>query len=498
MTRTISRVFLFLLAATLAGCTLGPDPERPVTVAEGADAFVHAPTSTSDAPSEPARAPDIGEWWRGFADPVTAELVETALAANTDLRAAAARVVEARTRVKSARGARWPQASAGAGASRTKNSFVLPEIGRVAVYSTTYTASLDVSYQVDLFGRLARSEEAAWADLLAEEAARETVLHSVIAEVVRARARLSTDGRAVAIARQTRDSWADTLETTERRYRSGLTAALDLRLARENLASAEAALVTAEQRLAQTRLALDVLLGRRPGTGEVPDDLLAPLPDLAPVPLGLPADLLDRRPDLRQAEMRLAAATSRVGVALGNLFPSLTLTGSAGSNSDTIGDLLSSETLVYNAVANLLAPVFTAGQRRAEVDAAEARAEQAAATYAGAVLGALREVEDALVRDAAVVERLEHLETRLDEARAAHEIARDRYARGVLPLLQVLETERRLRLAEDALTNAQAEAWNTRVDLYLALGGDWLPGSRDTRSKDTDTDTDDAPTREAD
>ena len=192
------------------------------------------------------------------------------------------------------------------------------------------------------------------------------------------------------------------------------------------------------------------------------------------MPLGLPADLLDRRPDLRQQEMLLAAATSRVGVAMANLFPNLTLSGSLGSNSDSLSDVLSSETFIFNAISNLVAPIFNAGQRRADVEAARARADQAAATYAGAILQALREVEDALVRDNAARERLSHLEKRVEEARAAKEIAEERYRRGVLPLLQVLETERRQRQAENALVTAQGETWSTRVDLFLALGGDWV------------------------
>lgn len=460
---------VLLVAVWLAsGCTLGPDPHRPRTVVDTTESFVHAPD-----PEPVSASAEITPWWKTFADPATAELVQEALAANTDLRAAAARVLEAQALLRGSRGARWPEVSARSGASRTKNSFTLPQVGRVSTFSTTYSTSLDVSYQVDLFGRLRRTTEAAWADVLAQEAARQTVVHSVIAEVVRGRAQLSTLSRAVDIARATRDSWGNSLETIERRFQNGLTGALDVRLARENLASAEANLVVAEQRLAQSRLGLDVLLGRRPGSGELPSQLLAPLPDLGPVPLGLPADLLDRRPDLRQAEMSFAAATSRIGVAMANLFPNLSLSGSLGTSSDSLSDLISSDAIVYNLLANLAAPIFNAGQRRAEVEASQARAEQAAAAYAGAILRALREVEDALVRNNAAGERLQYLDTQVREARAAREIASGRYGRGVLPLLQLLESERRLRQAENNLITAQSETWSARVDLFLALGGDW-------------------------
>jgi outer membrane protein TolC len=191
------------------------------------------------------------------------------------------------------------------------------------------------------------------------------------------------------------------------------------------------------------------------------------------VPLGLPAELLDRRPDLRQAEMQLASATYGVGAAIANLYPDLSLTGSVGASADRLNDLTISDGLVYNAVANLIGPLFTGGQRRADVDAAGARAEQATAVYAGAVLNALREVEDALVLSEASQLNWEFSDQRASEARAADRLAKQRYQRGVATLLTVLETERRLRLAEQAIITATADVWNARIDLFLALGGDW-------------------------
>lgn len=489
-------VLPWVLVTSMA-CTVGPDPQRPGTIVDEALGYVHAPpTAAVTAADRDAITP----WWHGFADEATDRLVEEALVANTDLRAAAARVVEARSQLRAARGARWPEISASASVTETRNSFVLPDIGRVTTDATTYTASLDVAYQVDVFGQLKRSAQAAWADVLAEEAARQTVLHSVIAEVVRARTQISTRRRAAELARDTRDSWSRSLETIDRRFRSGLATALELRLARENLASANAAVVLAEQQEAQARLGLDVLLGRRPGTGPALEALLAPLPEVTPVPLGLPAALLDRRPDLRQAEMRFTAATARVGVAVANLFPRLSLSGTAGANADGLSDLVSSDAFVFNLISNLAAPLFDAGQRRANVVAAEARAEQAAAAYAGTILRALREVEDALIRDNAARDRLTHLEVQVTEARAAKDIAEARYLRGVLPLLQLLESERRLRQAENTLVNAQGDTWGTRVDLFLALGGDWAGhvSAATTDAPSSTTDHHSSATREED
>jgi multidrug efflux system outer membrane protein len=377
--------------------------------------------------------------------------------------------------LRAAGGARLPQVGYGGSVNRQRNSFVLPEIGRINPESTTWGVDLEISWQVDLFGKLKRTQQSAWAGLMAEKAGRDAVLHTVVASVVRARVLVATAQRAVAIAREIRTSWESTANTVERRYRSGLVGPVDLYLARENLASARAGEVALEGQVEVARNALDVLVGRRPGSGHDLPDALPQLPDLDPVPTGLPAELLDRRPDLRQSELRLAASTYGIGIALADLYPSLSLTASGGYRSDTLGTLVSSDNLVYTAVANLVGPLFTGGQRRAGVDAARARTEQAAATYAGAVLRALREVEDALALETSIRDQLAHTGQRVADARAADRLARDRYQRGVETLLRVLETERRVRLAEESWITTQASLWNARIDLFLALGGDWEP-----------------------
>ena len=454
-----------IVAVLAAGCTLGPDPERPVTAAEAGDAYVHA----AEAGSPP---PEVSPWWREFGDHATVELVEAALVGNTDLRVMAARVLEAEAAFRRAGGARLPQVTYGATGSKQRVSFVLPEIGRRDIDSTTYSYSIGASWQADLFGRLERTQQSAWAGLLAEEWSHEAVVHAVVAGVVRARVLVATAGRALEINRQITASWESTLRTVERRYRAGLADAVELYLARENYSSAMASEAVIAGALEQARLALDVLVGRRPGTGPSLPGTMPDLPSLEPVPLGLPAQLLDRRPDLKQAEMQLAAATYGVGAALANLYPDLSLTASVGESGDRTADL-DLENFVFNIVANLTGPLFSGGQRRADVDAARARAEQAAAAYAGEVLEALREVEGALVAGEASSRNFEFTSERVAEARAADSLAKERYQRGVGSLLTVLETERRLRLAEQAKITATSDLWNARIDLFLALGGDW-------------------------
>jgi multidrug efflux system outer membrane protein len=455
-----------VLAATV-GCTLGPEPERPATAADVSHTFAHASEKNT------GEYPEVSPWWRTFGDETTVELVELALDNNPNLQVAAARVMEAEANLRKAGGARLPQVGYGAAASTQQVSFVLPNIGRQQINSTTYSYDLNVAWQADLFGRLKRTQQSFWANLLAEEAAQQAVVHSVVASVVRARVAVATAEWALDINQEITRSWESTLKTVERRYRAGIADAVELHLARENLASSRASEAVIEGQLELSRLALDVLVGRRPGSGNELPETLPRLPSLEPVPLGLPAELLDRRPDLRQSEMQLAAATFGVGAAIANLYPDLSLTGSVGSSADSINELTISDGLVYNAIANLIGPLFTGGQRRADVDAAKARADQAAGAYAGVVLNALREVEDALVLNESSMENQTFSDLRVSEARAADRLAKQRYQRGVETLLTVLETERRLRLAEQAIITSTADVWNARIDLFLALGGDW-------------------------
>jgi multidrug efflux system outer membrane protein len=465
--RRLTTWMVVAAALTLAaGCTLGPEPERPTTAADVGDTYVFAPATGAEP------LPEVTPWWREFGDQATTELVELALAHNTDLQVAAARVMEAEANLSRAGGARLPQAGYGAAASKQRNSFVLPNIGRQTIDSTTYSYNFNVSWQADLFGRLKRTQQSAWANMLGEEAAREAVVHSIVAAVVRARVLVATTAWALDINKQITASWESTTRTVDRRYRAGIAGAVELHLARENLASARASEAVIEGQLQQARLALDVLVGRRPGSAEMPPATMPQLPSLDPVPLGLPAALLDRRPDLRRAEMQLSAATYGVGAAIANLYPDLSLTGSVGESADSINQL-DLTNFVYNIVANLTGPLFSGGQRRGDVDAARARAEQAAAAYAGAVLNALREVEDALVLGESTVQNFNLTTDRVAEARAADSLAKQRYQRGVETLLTVLETERRLRLAEQAIVNSTLSVWNARIDLFLALGGDW-------------------------
>ncbi len=467
-----------LLLAFTAACTLGPDPTRPpTTAADRASAYAESPQGEStNTPSN--------SWWRTFADPITVRLIQTALANNTDVRAAAARVLQAKATLVSATGARWPAADVSFSANRNKFSFVLPQVGRVGIYSTTFSDQLSISYQVDLFGRLARSKQAAWANLLATEADRQTVVNSLIAQVIRTRSLIAALDRQRRLDRALEQSWQQTLAITTQRYRLGVADAGRVYAAQGQVAAARSAILRLDVQRATARHALDILLGRRPGTGPPLPPTLPPVPDLRPVPTGVPASLLDRRPDLIAARMRFAAATAQVGVALANLFPSLKLSASGGTTANKLNQLSNSNTVVYNAALNLLAPLFHGGRLHAAVRFSRAQAKEAAARYAGAVLKAMSEVENALAANRSLVRQLEAAHEQDRAAQASDKLARWRYEHGTGDLLDLLAADRAYREAQLALSTVRANVWDARVGLYLALGGDWDEGARAPREGD--------------
>jgi multidrug efflux system outer membrane protein len=460
------------ICLVVSGCMVGPDYQRPQTLADTSEGYVyiskHSPDSNDVA--------DVDRWWERFGDTTTTQLVSQALENNYDLHSAAARILQAQAFLSETRGQQWPSVSYNFNRNRNKTSFNF-DGGRFSNLSTTYSQNFNISYIVDLFGKLRRGERAAWADLLAAKANEQALVNAVISNVVKTRADISTIQRRLAIARDDTQNWQRNLEIIERRYSRGLVGPLDVRLARENLSRSKAAEIVIELSLIRNQNALDVLIGRRPGLSEQLPQTLPELPDLTPIPVGMPALLLDRRPDVMAAELALEASNERIGVSIAQLYPDLTITGIWGRSADRWRDIWKDETEIYSAVMRIVQPIFQGGQLKARVNAAKARYSELAANYAGTVLTALREVEDALVREELLQQRLKALEVRFNEAVAAEKLAGQRYLRGVERLIIVLETERRRRIAENELNNVKGQLWTGRVDLFLALGGDWTADS---------------------
>lgn len=453
----------------LCGCMVGPDYTRPKTAADTPAGYFNAAQHRQDVND----FSKLDGWWQNFGDPITADLVGQALKNNYDIKAAAARVIQAQAGFAEAKGRRLPEVSYNFNYFRNKSSLNFGGTGRFSALTTTFSQDISVSYMLDIFGKLKRAERGMWADLLSTGANEQAIINSLIASVIKARVDIATIQRRLDIARADTENRRKGLEIVERRYKQGLVGPVDVRLARENLAAAKVVEPGIERSLRTAHHALDVLLGRQPGLSENLPKTLADLPNLEPVPIGLPASLLDRRPDVIAAEMSLQAANEQIGVSIAQLYPDLTLTGRLGRNADRWRDIWLHETETYSAVFALMQPIFKGGQLRAQIDASKGRYAELAADYATTVLTALREVEDALTNEKFFQVQLEYVERRLVEARAAEELSRQRYQRGVESILTILESERRRRIAENELAILKGFIWNTRVNLFLALGGDW-------------------------
>lgn len=451
------------------GCMVGPEYSRPETIADVATGYARPGKHSEDINDLEM----VDRWWERFGDPITAKLVRQTLENNYDLKAAAARVLQAQASLAEARGRLWPDVSYSLNRDRSQRSFNFGGIGRFSVITETWAQNVSVAYVVDLFGKLRHLERSAWADMFAAEANQQALINSIIATVVRARIDIATLQKRLAIARANTESRRSTLQIVERRYSKGLVGPVDVRLARENLEAAKALEPNIELSLLTAYHALDVLLARQPGASEHLPETLADLPDLQPFPIGVPALLLDRRPDVKAAEFALRAANERIGVSIAQLYPDLTLTASYGASADRWRDIWEHFAETYSLLFSVAQPIFKGGQIRAQIDAARARYEELAANYAGVVLTAMREVEDALVSEQMLQTQLEHVQRQFMEAKAAEQLSRQRYQRGVESILAVLESERRRRIAEEQLTILKGQIWTTRVNLYLALGGDW-------------------------
>ncbi|MHC4694953.1 MAG: efflux transporter outer membrane subunit [Planctomycetota bacterium] len=469
-------LFLTVSIVMLTGCMVGPKYSRPETAADSNEPFVHSGNRNQDVNDLEM----IDSWWEQFGDPTTTALVLRALENNYDLKAAAARVLQAQAALDESRGRLWPDVSYGLSRDRSKRSFTFGSgFGggeRFSIMSTTWSQDISVVYVVDLFGKLRHAERAAWADMLAAQATEQALVNSIIATVVKARIDVATIQKRLAIARANTESRTDTLEIVERKYSRGLVKPVEIRLARENLEAAKSLEPAIELSLIRAQNALDVLLGHRPAASEPLPETLPELPDLEPVSIGLPASLLDRRPDVIAAELTLRAANERIGVSIAQLFPDLILTASTGRSADEWEDIWIDETETYSALIRLAQPIFKGGQLKARIDAAEARYAELAANYAGTVLTAMREVEDALAAEQMLQDQLEHAQSRFIEAEAAERLSKQRYSRGVAGVagfLTVLETQRRRRIAEEQVAILKGQIWTTRVNLFLALGGDW-------------------------
>jgi multidrug efflux system outer membrane protein len=450
---------------------LGPDYHRP-------DLGIQVPGSYQNAPSETVILEPEDHWWRVFNNEELNRVVEEALKNNLDIKRATAAVMEVRAQLVETRSDRFPQVGIDAQGQRRQR----PVIGVVPgeTFTTTtniYSLSLPASFEVDLWGRLARAEESARANLLRAEETRRTVAQTVAAESITLYLQMEAFERAIQIAEQLIETLRRSLALVESRYKRGLTSILDVRQARRTLAQGEATLPALRQDLGTTQQQLAVLLGRYP---EIRPPRLQPedyFKRVEPVPPGLPSELLLRRPDIRAAEEQLKSLNALVGVAKASRFPRITLTANYGYSSADLDQLLRPESELWDIAVGIAQPLFDAGKLKAGQKAAQARYQQGVAEYAKTVLTAFAEVEGAFLTREEQLKRRDYVVIFVVNARAAQRIAENRYARGLVEYLDVLDAQRTRFEAERDLVDVDFTILNNRVTLHRALGGGWAdPG----------------------
>ena len=471
---------MLLAACALSGCALGPDYHSPQASALG------VPQAYGSA-AAPAAAVDLTVWWKQLNDPLLTELIDKATADNLDIAVSRSRLVQAREQLIQARTSLLPSldGSATSGqtavwARKTQSSvFGVPVASGGNTSSSQLSLGLDASWQADIFGGTRRSIEAALASNDAALFNLAGVRTSVAAEVATNYVDARVAQERLAIARDTLKDQDDNLQIAQWRVKAGLTSSTDAEQARAQRAQTAASIPLLETSYASAVNRLGVL------TGQAPSGLRQRMETVGPIPhgpdsvaVGIPADTLRQRPDVRAAERNLAAATAQIGVAEAQLYPSLTLTGSFNSTAGRVISL--GQTITAQALANVSQKIFDAGRLRSEVRSARAGAEGALATYKSTVLGGLEDVENAIQSLNSAKSRQVFLAEALDASNNAAILARAQYRVGLTDFLTLLQSEQSLLAARDSLAAAQGDQALSLVQLYLALGGGWQPSSPET------------------
>lgn len=463
-------VLPILAGLGLAGCVaVGPDytPASP----DVPDGWKRIDT-TARPLTHAAATGDLSQWWQGLNDPLLSELVAEALQASPDLRTAQARLREARARRSVAAAVRFPDVTAAGSARRSRSS---EETGSGDARNS-FSAGFDASWELDVFGGVRRSVEAAEADLESSVANLDNTRVSLASEVALNYVEVRALQTRLGIARANLASQSETLQLTDWRAQAGLVSSQDVEQARSNREQTRAQIPGFETSLAESEHRLDVLLGHAPGTLHARLAATAELPAVPDqIAVGIPADTLRQRPDVRAAERKLAAETARVGVAEAARYPSFTLSGSIGLEALTLGALGNGGAATSSLLAGITSPVFNAGRLRAQVEIQDAVREQAQVSYEQTVLTALQEVENALVALARNRERVEALAIAVESARNAAQLAQQRYSAGLIDFQSVLDTQRSVLSAEDSLASSRADGVLALIRLYKALGGGWSP-----------------------
>lgn len=457
-----------LLTAILPGCMLmGPDYQRPV--------FSLPAIFSSDDVAAADQAPLTAEspWWELYQDPVLNDLVTQALENNTDIKIAVARIEEADAFLREVGAALFPQVDLDAAGSRSRitQRGATPLVSGVNPIRENYNIRLGASYELDFWGKLRRAKESARAQTMASRYARDTVALSLSGLVVSNYLQLRSLESQIALSEDSLRTRNESLALTRKRLEGGVSSALDVHQAEVASSNLAAQIVELKRLRAVSQNQLAVLTGRLDLSLPAGDISQLPLPPLPPA--GLPSNLLEARPDVRQAEQELVAQNANIGVAKAALFPTISLTATYGGESAELGDVLKSAARIWSGGLGLNLPIFNAGRLSARVDQATAQQKQALATYEASVRTAFQEVNDALVTVRQNAEREALLDSSRQAAKKALDVSDNRYKSGYSAYIDVLDSQRVYNDAAIAYIQSRQARLIASVDLFKALGGGW-------------------------
>jgi len=482
--RIVAKTFLTLVFCGallwMNACSVGPNYKRPAanvpTAYRGALAGEAAAGESTPAPPSPVRSGGAGsvplgeeKWWEVFEDQELQGLIRTALKNNYDVRIAATRVLEAQAQLGITRADQLPALSAGGSVTSVRN----PKVGPIPGYEITQgQLNASASWNVDFWGRYRRATEAARAILVANEWAQKEVMATLVANVASSYFQLRQLDLELEISKRTLGSRQDSLGLTKTLEEHGINSLLDVRQSEQLVYTAAAEVPDLERRIAQEENAISILLGNNPG--DIPRGLkLTEQPHAPEVPVGLPSSLLERRPDIREAEENLIAANAEIGVARAAYFPQISLTGTAGYESAALTNLFTGPAGIWTLVGNVTQPIFEGGRLKSNVRLAEAQHEQLLLTYQQAIQGAFRDVSNALIAYRKFREFRIQQQHLVESAQDAARLSETRFKAGTTDYLEVLTNETNSFSAELALAQAQGNELNALVELYQALGGGW-------------------------
>jgi multidrug efflux system outer membrane protein len=459
-----ARAAALLLCSAASGCMFGPNYSHP---------DVQVPAAYRFAPAEAAAAADV-EWWKRMNDPVLDRLIADALANNQTVNIAAANVEQAAAVLSTTRSAFYPQVGYNGSATRQKlshNSLALLPPG-VPNPSTTYQALAGASWEIDLWGRVRRLTEAAQANLLATEEARRGVILSLVANVANSYLQLRGLDEQLVMAERTLKTYESSLQLMQYKFQYGRVGEMEVEQAKARYQTAAAQIPQIKRDIATLENAISILLGKSPGP--IPRGRPIFEMTLPAVPPGVPSELLERRPDLRQAEQQLIAANAQIGAAKALYFPSISLTGALGSASNELSGLFKGPANSWSYAANLAGPIFTGGAISGQVAQAEAGQKAALANYQLAIQNAFADVENALVSRDTLDEQVAAQEKLVVALRKYSRLAQLQFDGGRAPYSTVLQAEEQLFPAELAWAGLRAQLSASVVDIYKAMGGGWV------------------------